>query len=140
MCGTRRSQSLVSSDPRLVVVVLNNRDLNMVTWEQRGTQGDPEFMDSQSIPDFPYAEYARLLGFGSIKIERPDEIAGALDEAFSAGGPFLIEALTDPDVPLSPSHLTLIQSKALSKPLHKGDPRAAEKIRATYRELFPTDR
>ena len=29
------------SDPRLVVLVLNNRDLNLVTWEQRVSQGDP---------------------------------------------------------------------------------------------------
>ncbi|HKE40238.1 MAG TPA: thiamine pyrophosphate-requiring protein [Casimicrobiaceae bacterium] len=128
------------SDQRLVVVVLNNRDLNMVTWEQRRTEGDPDFTDSQSIPDFPYADYARLLGFGSVKIEQPDDIPSALDEAFSASGPFLIEACTDPNVPLSPPHLTLRQAKALAKSLLKGDPQAAEIIRASYRELYPTHR
>ncbi len=45
------------SDPRFVVLVLNNRDLNQVTWEQRAMQGDPKYsMTSADLPDFPYAE------------------------------------------------------------------------------------
>ena len=31
------------TDPRLIVLVLNNRDLNQVTWEQRVMEGDPKF-------------------------------------------------------------------------------------------------
>ena len=38
------------SDPRLVVLVLNNEDLNQVTWEQRVMEGDPAFAASQEIP------------------------------------------------------------------------------------------
>ena len=60
-------------DPRLTIMVLNNADLNMVTWEQRGTEGDPRYVPSQSLPDFPYAEYARMLGLGGIRVERPDD-------------------------------------------------------------------
>ena len=56
-------------DPRLVVLVLNNRDLNQVTWEQRAMSGDPKFEASQDLPDFPYAAYAESLGFaGSASI------------------------------------------------------------------------
>ncbi|MDQ6608193.1 MAG: thiamine pyrophosphate-requiring protein, partial [Bacteroidota bacterium] len=50
------------SNPRLIIVVLNNRDLNQVTWEQRIMEGDPKFEGSQNIPDFPFAEYAKILG------------------------------------------------------------------------------
>ncbi len=50
-------------NPQFIVVVLNNRDLNMVTWEQRVLEGNPKFADSQDLPDFSYAAYARLLGF-----------------------------------------------------------------------------
>lgn len=48
-------------------MVLNNGDLNQVTWEQRAMQGAPKFEPSQLVPDFPYAEYARLLGLGGIR-------------------------------------------------------------------------
>ncbi|WP_230849102.1 thiamine pyrophosphate-requiring protein [Legionella saoudiensis] len=40
------------ADPRLIILVLNNRDLNQVTWEQRILLGDPRYDASQSIPDF----------------------------------------------------------------------------------------
>ena len=71
------------SDPRLIVCVLKNRDLNMVTWEQRIMAGDPKFEASQVMPDFPYADYAKSLGLMGIRIEKPDRIASAWDEALS---------------------------------------------------------
>lgn len=40
------------SNPTLVVMVLNNGDLNLVTWEQRVMGGDPRFADSQWLPQF----------------------------------------------------------------------------------------
>src|SRR3954449_1732136 len=38
------------SDPRLAILVLNNTDLNQVTWEQRVLEGDPKLEASQNIP------------------------------------------------------------------------------------------
>src|SRR5256885_3004229 len=40
------------SDPRLVVLVLHNNDLNQVTWEMRAMEGNPKFEASQELPDF----------------------------------------------------------------------------------------
>ena len=40
-------------DPRLVVLVLNNHDLNQVTWEQRAMIGDPKLQASQTSPTSP---------------------------------------------------------------------------------------
>ncbi len=71
------------SDPRLVVLVLNNRDLNQVTWEMRAMSGDPKLEASQDIPDFPFARYAELLGLQGIKVEHPDEVGPAFDRAFT---------------------------------------------------------
>ena len=34
-------------------MVLNNHDLNQVTWEQRVMEGDPKFEASQDLPDVP---------------------------------------------------------------------------------------
>src|SRR5215212_7964636 len=45
------------ADPRLVVMVLNNRDLAYVTWEERIQSGDPKWESSQVLPDVPYAEF-----------------------------------------------------------------------------------
>ncbi|MBC9226515.1 thiamine pyrophosphate-requiring protein [Aeromicrobium sp. 636] len=90
------------TDPRFVVLVLNNGDLAEVTWEQRETEGDPRYDVSQSLPDFPYAGYADLLGLTGIRVERPEDVDAAWDRALSADRPVVIEAIVDPDVPLLP--------------------------------------
>ncbi|HJV63293.1 MAG TPA: thiamine pyrophosphate-requiring protein, partial [Albitalea sp.] len=100
------------ADPRLVVMVLNNSDLNMVTWEQRVEAGDPKFDTSQVLPRFPYAEYARMLGLNGIRVEQPRRIGAAWDEALSADRPTVLEMVTDPNVPPLPPHVTGKQVKA----------------------------
>src|SRR3954467_7331022 len=87
------------SDPRLIVLVLNNTDLNQVTWEQRVLEGDPKLEVSQTIPDFPYAKYAELIGLRGIKVDEPDAVAPAWEAALSADRPTVIEAVVDPEVP-----------------------------------------
>ncbi|WP_295659877.1 thiamine pyrophosphate-requiring protein [uncultured Nocardioides sp.] len=90
------------ADPRFVVLVLHNQDLAEVTWEQRETEGDPRFDASQTLPAFPYAEYAELLGLDGIRINRPDDVDAAWDRALAADRPVVLEAIVDPDVPLLP--------------------------------------
>jgi pyruvate dehydrogenase (quinone) len=90
------------ADPRFVVLVLNNGDLAEVTWEQRETEGDPRFVDSQRLPSFPYAEYAELLGLKGIRVDDPADLADAWDTALTADRPTVLEAVVDPDVPLLP--------------------------------------
>ncbi len=123
------------SDPRFVVLVLNNRDLNMVTWEQRVLVGDPKFEASQDVPDFPYAEYARSLGLDGIRIEHPDEIGPAWDSALSAGRPFVLEAVTDPNVPPMPPHISLEQAKAFTSSVLKGDAEALGFLKQTFKDV-----
>ena len=47
------------ADPRLVVAVLHNNDLNQVTWEMRAMEGAPKFAESQTLPDVDYAGLRR---------------------------------------------------------------------------------
>src|SRR5690349_2260461 len=123
-------------DPRFMILVLNNRDLNMVSWEQRAMVGDPKFDASQDIPDFPYAEYAKMLGLDGIKIEQPENVGFALDEAFAAKRPVLVEAVTDPAVPMMPPHINFDQIKKFSKSiLFGGDSDAKDIIKQTYKEV-----
>jgi pyruvate dehydrogenase (quinone) len=109
------------SDPRLVVLVLNNRDLNMVTWEQRALEGDPKFEASQEIPDFPYARFAELLGLRGIRVESPDEVGAAWDEVLAADRPAVLEAVVDPEVPPLPPHITFEQARNFMLSVARGD-------------------
>ncbi len=122
------------ADQRLIVLVLNNRDLNQVTWEQRAMSGDPKFQGSQDLPDFPYARYAELLGLKGIRVDSPDQVAGAWEEALAADRPVVYEAVTDPEVPPLPPHITLEQAKALSSALLSGDPATGEIIKQAFKQ------
>jgi pyruvate dehydrogenase (quinone) len=122
------------SDPRLIVLVLNNRDLNQVTWEQRAMAGDPKFEGSQELPDFPYAGYAEMLGLRGVKVEDPDAIGSAWDQALAADRPVVLEAVTDPEVPPLPPHITIEQAKALMSALAKRDPGAAQIIKQSFKQ------
>jgi len=122
------------SDQRLIVLVLNNRDLNQVTWEQRAMSGDPKFEGSQNLPDFPYARYAELLGLKGIRVEQPEQVGPAWDEALAADRPVVLEAITDPEVPPLPPHITLEQAKALSSALAAGDPNAGQIVRQSFKQ------
>ena len=123
-------------DPRLVVMVLNNGDLNMVTWEQRSTEGDPKFEGSQDLPSFPYAQYGRMLGLGGIRVDKPDDVAAAWDEALRADRPTVLEMVTDPTVPPAPPHITAKQVRHYVSALLHGDPQALQVVKSSAREWW----
>jgi pyruvate dehydrogenase (quinone) len=112
------------SDPRLVLLVLHNNDLNQVTWEQRVLAGDPKLNASQDLPDFPFAEYARLLGLDGVRVDDPDQIRPAWERAMAADRPFVFEAITDPNVPPLPPHIRMEQAKQMGMALIGGDEQA----------------
>src|SRR6202000_1140505 len=104
---------------RLLVAVLNNQDLNMVTWEQRIMVGDSKFEGSQDLPEFNYASYAQMLGLEGIRVEKAEEIGAALQQAFAARKPVVIDLLSDPSVPPLPPHITLKQAKNFTSSMLK---------------------
>jgi pyruvate dehydrogenase (quinone) len=110
------------ADPRWICLVLNNRDLNQVTWEQRIMTGDIKFEASQDLPDFPYARFAEECGLMGIRVDHPDQVAEAWERALAADRPVVLEAVTDPDVPTLPPHISLEQAKNFAEALLKGDP------------------
>jgi pyruvate dehydrogenase (quinone) len=123
------------SDPRLIVCVLKNRDLNMVTWEQRVMAGDPKFDASQVVPDFPYAQYAESIGLKGISVETCDRVAAGWEEALAATRPVVIEFHTDPEVPPLPPHITREQAQNFMKSLLH-DPNRAQIIKDSMKEMF----
>jgi pyruvate dehydrogenase (quinone) len=123
------------ADPRLVVMVLNNRDLAYVTWEERIQAGDPKWEASQTLPDVPYAEFARLIGLGGRRVEHPDEVGPAWDEALSADRPFVLDMVTDPNVPPLPPHITLKQARGFMGALMAGELEAGGVLANTARQF-----
>jgi pyruvate dehydrogenase (quinone) len=126
------------ADPRLIILVLNNRDLNQVTWEQRVMEGDPKFDAAQHVPDFPYARYAELIGLKGIMVNRPEDIGAAWDAALAADRPCIIEAITDPDVPPLPPHISFKQACAFAESMLKGDEDTVGMIKQSTREVLAT--
>jgi pyruvate dehydrogenase (quinone) len=129
------------ADPRLVVLVLNNQDLNQVTWEQRALQGDPMNPMTQRIPDVRYADFAELIGLAGVRVEHPEDIGSAWRDAFAADRPFVIDAVCDPNVPPLPPHIRADQARALVAALRKGDPEArgviSQSFKAKILEFLP---
>jgi pyruvate dehydrogenase (quinone) len=121
------------TDPRLVIMVLANRDLNQVTWEQRVMAGDPKYECSQRVPSFEFARYAEMLGLTGIRVDKVEEIGPAWDQALSATRPVVLEAITDPEVPTLPPHITFEQAKKMAQAMAKGDPERAGVMEKSFR-------
>jgi pyruvate dehydrogenase (quinone) len=118
----------------LVVLVLNNGDLNQVTWEQRVLAGDAKLETSQNLPPFDFAAYARQLGLQGIRVEEPGEIGPAWDRALDHEGPTLIDVVTDPEVPPLPPHIRMEHAQGFVRALFHGDPDSGQMIRQSLRE------
>jgi len=121
---------------RLVIMVLNNQDLNLVTWEERAMGGNPKFEASQTMPDFPYAAYAELLGLKGIRVDTPEGVAAGWEAAFLADRPCVLEMVVDPNVPPLPPDVSPKQAKAYFAALLKGDPDALATVKASIKETW----
>jgi pyruvate dehydrogenase (quinone) len=123
-------------DPRFVVVVLNNRDLNQVTWEQRVMEGDPRFEASQEVPAFSYARYAELVGLEGIEIRTRDEVVPGIERAFASDRPVVLDVWTDPEVPPLPPHITIEQARMYLASMLRGD--IGPHVRRSFAEMVVT--
>ena len=122
-------------NPRLIVMVLNNRDLNQVTWEERIQLGEGKTESTQSIPDFPYYRYAELLGLKGIFVNDPERLGMAWDEALSADRPAILDCYTDPNVPPLPPHITLKDAKNFMA-MTGNEPELGSVLKNSARQLF----
>ncbi|OZM78765.1 thiamine pyrophosphate-requiring protein [Pseudonocardia sp. MH-G8] len=129
------------SDPRCVVCVLHNNDLNQVTWELRAMGGAPKFEESQNLPDVSYADFARGLGLEAITVTSPDELGPAWERALSADRPAVLDVHCDPEMPPIPPHATFEQAESMMQAVLKGDPEAfhlvAQGLKTKLQEALP---
>jgi pyruvate dehydrogenase (quinone) len=124
------------ASPNWICMVLNNSDLNQVTWEQRVMEGDPKFEASQDIPSVPYHKFAELIGLKGIYIDDDEKMGAAWDEAFASDRPVVLEVKTDPNVPPLPPHITLAEAKAFASTLMKGDPEEGNILIDTAKQVL----
>jgi pyruvate dehydrogenase (quinone) len=129
------------ADPRLIVAVLHNDDLNQVTWEMRAMEGAPAFTESQTLPDVDYASFAASLGLLGITVDKPDDLGPAWERALAADRPTLLDVRTDPSIPPIPPHATFEQAKDAAKAILKGDHDArsviVEGVKTKVQEFLP---
>jgi pyruvate dehydrogenase (quinone) len=121
--------------PTFIVLVLNNRDLNQVTWEERIQMGAGKTESTQAIPDVPYHKYAELLGLRGIFVDRPEHVAAAWRQALAADRPVILEAYTDPNVPPLPPHITLKDAKNFMAML-PSEPELGSVLKNSVKEVF----
>jgi pyruvate dehydrogenase (quinone) len=132
------------ADPRLIVAILHNNDLNQVTWEMRAMEGAPKFAESQTLPDVDYAAFARSLGLAGINLDTPDAIGPAWEQALTATTPTVLDIRCDPNVPPIPPHSTFAQAKATASAILHGDEDAwgfvKEGIKTKVQQYLPGDK
>lgn len=124
------------NDPRLIICVLNNHDLNMVTWEQRMMEGVAKVESSQQIPDFNFAAYAESIGLTGIRVDAPEHVASAWEQAFHSDRPVVFEAITDPEVSPFPEHIMMRNVNHLRSSLHEGDQGVLKKTSDRLKEMI----
>ncbi|GAA4468066.1 thiamine pyrophosphate-requiring protein [Novipirellula rosea] len=122
------------SDPRLIILVLNNHDLNQVTWEMRVMSGCKKFEASQYVPDFPFASYAESLGLAGYRVDDPEKVGETWDRALAADRPVVVEAVTDPEIACLPPHITLDQAVNFMSSIAHGDPNRLAMIKRAFNE------
>ncbi|MFF5533584.1 thiamine pyrophosphate-binding protein [Streptomyces cinerochromogenes] len=95
----RRHLDRLAGLPPLVFCVLNNGDLNRLTWQRRAAAGDPLIPLSAEVPALPYAEWARLAGLPAVRCDRPRHVASVWADVLAGRGPLLLEFVVDGETP-----------------------------------------
>jgi pyruvate dehydrogenase (quinone) len=85
------------------VVVFNNSSLAMVRLEMM-VSGDPAFETDHDQVDF--AAIARAMDFHTVRVEKPDNLRGAIRSVLDHDGPALLDVVTDPVALEIPPHIT----------------------------------
>src|SRR6185369_6490073 len=125
-------------NPQLVVLVLHNNDLNQVTWEMRAMEGDTRYAASQDLPEMDYAGFANLIGLAGVRVDNPDNLGAAWDQAFASPVPFVLDVVVDPDVPPLPPHISLEEAKAFGMSILRGGAGEVGVVRQALGNLFPS--
>ncbi|ARM74788.1 thiamine pyrophosphate-dependent enzyme [Acidianus manzaensis] len=90
------------------VVIFNNSKLGMIKFEEE-VMGYPEWGVELYNPDF--AKLAESIGINGITVEDPNDLSSAIKEMKESEGPFVLNAIVDPNERPMPPKLTFTQAK-----------------------------
>ena len=127
----------VMYDLPLTIVVFNNSTLGMVKLEQL-VQGFEDF--GVDVPLVNYADIATAAGFQAQRVEKAEDLEGALRNALAHRGPSLVEIITDPNALSMPPEVEAKQivgfATSLSKiALNRGAAEAVAMARSNLRNM-----
>lgn len=91
----------------IIMIVLRNEKLGFIELEQESA-GLPAWGTALANPD--YAKFAEACGGVGVTITHPDEIAPALETAFSCNQPVVLDVAVDPDALIFPPKIQLGQA------------------------------
>lgn len=83
---------------QVVLLVNNNRSLNMeidIYKEAYGGQLERNHAELWTFRDVSFAAVAETMGAKGIRVEKPGQLSSALDEAFQAGRPCVVDVVSD---------------------------------------------
>src|SRR5438270_5727065 len=103
------------------VIVIKNNSLGQIKREQMVFLGNPEF--GCELHPIDFAAFARACGGIGITISEPVACGHILEEALSAPGPVLIEAVVDQYEPPMPAKVKPKQALHFAEALARGEPR-----------------
>jgi thiamine pyrophosphate-dependent acetolactate synthase large subunit-like protein len=113
------------------VIVINNRSLGQIKWEQMMFLGNPEFATSLAPVDF--ARVAGAMGMHARRVDAPEDCAMAIEELLAHPGPALLDAVVDANEPMLPPKRREDYMKKLQQALDAGTPDRA-RIEKAMRE------
>jgi pyruvate dehydrogenase (quinone) len=129
------------ADPRFVVAIVHNNDLNQVAWEMRARDGAAKVAATHGLPDVDYAGFAAGLGLDATTVDDPEQVAPAWDKALADDRPMVLDVHCSPDVAPLPPRVTSEQARKAALSLVKGETDGwgvlAEAIRIKVDGLFP---
>jgi len=102
------------------IVIVNNRALGQIKWEQMVFLGNPEYVCDLAPIDF--AKFAEACGGTGITIDDPEACGPLLEQALHTPGPVIIDAIVDPHIPPMPAHVKPGQAYRFAKSLIRGTP------------------
>ncbi|MCC6328938.1 MAG: pyruvate oxidase [Acidobacteria bacterium] len=104
----------------ITVVIIKNNTLGQIKWEQIVFLGNPEY--GCELQEINFAKYAEACGGMGLTVEKPEDIAPALEKALSSNRPSVVEVYVDPFEPPMPPKVTVKQAKHFAEALIKGQP------------------
>ena len=81
-----------------VLLINNNRSLNQeiaIYEDAYGGELKANHAELWQFSDASFADIARAVGAEAVRVQKPNELSGALDQAFSADGPCVVEVMTE---------------------------------------------